>query len=144
MSEQTASKTVTDNKQSNGDLIRVENLVKYFPVYGGLMRRPIADVQAVDDVSFTVREGETLGLVGESGCGKTTVGRTMLRLVEPTAGSVYFEDENIFDFEYQEMKDTAPENADHLPGPLCLTGPAHAHRRVDRGRPAHSRRRFPT
>ncbi|KAA3646795.1 MAG: ABC transporter ATP-binding protein [Chloroflexi bacterium] len=96
--------TKTESKKSNGDLIRVENLVKYFPVYGGIMRRPIADVQAVDDVSFTVRQGETLGLVGESGCGKTTVGRTMLRLVEPTAGAVYFDDENIFDFEYKRMK----------------------------------------
>src|SRR5512136_2792992 len=77
---------------SNGkkDLIRVENLKKYFPVRGGVLQRVIAWVQAVDDVSFTVKEGETLGLVGESGCGKTTVGRTMLRLIEPTGGQVSF------------------------------------------------------
>src|SRR5512136_1968544 len=60
-------------------LIEVKDLVKYFPVRGGLLQRVVAWVQAVDDISFSVREGETVGLVGESGCGKTTVGRTILR-----------------------------------------------------------------
>ena len=72
------------------DLIQVEGLVKYFPVRAGLLQRVTKWVQAVDHVSFTIREGETLGLVGESGCGKTTVGRTMLRLIEPTAGNSIF------------------------------------------------------
>ena len=85
MSDQTIAST-----NGKKDLIKVNNLVKYFPVRGGLMQRVVAWVQAVDDVSFTVREGETLGLVGESGCGKTTVGRTMLRLTEPTAGEVLY------------------------------------------------------
>ena len=71
-------------------LLEVRNLCKYFPVYGGILRRKVADVKAVDDVSFFVREGETLGLVGESGCGKTTVGRTILRLIEPTSGQALF------------------------------------------------------
>ena len=71
-------------------LLEVKNLCKYFPVLGGILRRKIADVKAVDDVSFFVREGETLGLVGESGCGKTTVGRTILRLIEPTSGQAFF------------------------------------------------------
>lgn len=71
-------------------LLEVKNLCKYFPVHGGILRRKIADVKAVDDVSFFVREGETLGLVGESGCGKTTVGRTILRLIEPTSGQALF------------------------------------------------------
>jgi len=71
-------------------LLEVRHLTKYFPVYGGLLRRKVADVKAVDDVSFFVREGETLGLVGESGCGKTTVGRAILRLIEPTSGEVLF------------------------------------------------------
>jgi oligopeptide/dipeptide ABC transporter ATP-binding protein len=82
-------------KNGNRNLVEVKNLTKHFPVRGGLLQRVVAWVQAVDDVSFTVREGETLGLVGESGCGKTTVGRSMLRLIEPTSGEIFFEDVNI-------------------------------------------------
>jgi len=76
--------------EATRELIEVKGLIKYFPVLGGLFQRAVAWVKAVDDVSFTIREGETLGLVGESGCGKTTVGRTMLRLIEPDSGSVTF------------------------------------------------------
>ncbi len=71
-------------------LLEVKNLKKYFPVRRGVFRRTVGWVKAVDDVSFFIREGETLGLVGESGCGKTTCGRTILRLIEPTAGEVLF------------------------------------------------------
>jgi oligopeptide/dipeptide ABC transporter ATP-binding protein len=73
------------------DLIRVDGLKKYFPIQRGLLRRQVGAVQAVDGVTFQVREGETLGLVGESGSGKSTTGRTILRLLEPTAGSVAFD-----------------------------------------------------
>ena len=76
-------------------LLRVRHLKKYFPIRGGLFSREVARVHAVDDVSFDIRPGETLGLVGESGCGKSTTGRTILRLVEPTAGEVWFEDRNV-------------------------------------------------
>ena len=69
-------------------LIDVKNLVKYFPVRSGLLRRVSAWVKAVDDVSFHIYRGETFGLVGESGCGKTTVGRTILHLIQPTSGTV--------------------------------------------------------
>jgi oligopeptide/dipeptide ABC transporter ATP-binding protein len=86
------------------DLVQVKNLKKYFPVRGGLFQRIVAWVQAVDDVSFTIKEGETLGLVGESGCGKTTVGRTMLRLIEPTAGEVYFDDTEVFKLHGHDLK----------------------------------------
>lgn len=86
------------------DLIQVQNLTKYFPVRGGMLQRVVAWVQAVDDVSFTVKKGETLGLVGESGCGKTTVGRTMLRLTEPTAGKVLFRGTNVFDLHGRDLK----------------------------------------
>ena len=88
----------------NKDLVVVRNLVKYFPVRGGLLQRVVAQVKAVENVNFTVREGETLGLVGESGCGKTTVGRTMLRLTEPTSGEVSFEGINILKLRGRDLK----------------------------------------
>jgi len=93
--------------RSNGkkELIVVNNLIKYFPVRGGLLQRVVAWVKAVDDVTFTVKEGETLGLVGESGCGKTTVGRTMLYLTEPTGGSVQFGDTDVFSLTGKALKD---------------------------------------
>jgi len=83
--------TVESTGGTTANLIEVRNLVKYFPVRGGALQRVQGWVQAVDDVSFTIRAGETLGLVGESGCGKTTIGRTILRLIEPTRGQVLFE-----------------------------------------------------
>jgi oligopeptide transport system ATP-binding protein len=76
-------------------LLRIKNLKKYFPIRGGLFSREVARVHAVDDVSFDLLKGETLGLVGESGCGKSTTGRCILRLIEPTAGEVWFEDKNV-------------------------------------------------
>ncbi len=91
-------------KDGKWDLIQVKNLVKYFPVRGGLLQRVVAWVQAVDDVSFTVREGEALGLVGESGCGKTTVGRTLLRLIEPTSGSVLLDGNDVLKMHGGELK----------------------------------------
>ena len=86
------------------DLVTVENLVKYFPVRAGVFQRIQGWVQAVDDVSFTIKEGETLGLVGESGCGKTTVGQAILRLIEPTSGSVRFAGTDITTLSPSELK----------------------------------------
>ncbi|HEX7196759.1 MAG TPA: oligopeptide/dipeptide ABC transporter ATP-binding protein [Candidatus Limnocylindria bacterium] len=76
-------------------LVEVEGLSQFFPLAGGVLQRRIGDVKAVDDVSFTIKQGETLGLVGESGCGKTTVGRTLLRLIDPTAGRIVFDGTDI-------------------------------------------------
>ena len=101
----------TDNKKNKprsepNDMIIVKHLVKYYPVFGGVFRQEVDQVQAVDDVSFTIREGETLGLVGESGCGKTTVGHTMLKLREPTSGSMIFDGKDIFALSPNELKET--------------------------------------
>ncbi|HEY5671714.1 MAG TPA: dipeptide ABC transporter ATP-binding protein [Anaerolineales bacterium] len=104
MNEELLANGSAAEKNGKWDLVQVKRLVKYFPVRGGLFQRVVAWVQAVDDVSFSIRQGETVGLVGESGCGKTTVGRTMLRLIEPTSGEVHFDGEEIFKLRGNELK----------------------------------------
>ncbi len=99
--EQQVTKQATS---ANDDLIKVENLVKYFPIRGGFLQRVRAHVKAVDGVSFTIKRGETLGLVGESGCGKTTVGRTIMRLIPYTSGRVLFEGRDLFSLRGQDLK----------------------------------------
>ena len=92
---------------AKGDVIlKVTNLVKHFPITRGILfQRQIGTVKAVDDISFELHRGETLGLVGESGCGKSTTARTILRLHEPTSGHVYFEGQDLFGLGYREMRD---------------------------------------
>lgn len=102
-------------KTTTNNLLEVKGLKKYFPIQKGLMRKTVGYVKAVDDVNFFVREGETLGLVGESGCGKSTAGRSIIRLYEPTAGQVLFQSRilgtegqpktvNLLDLKPEEMK----------------------------------------
>ena len=85
-------------------LLEAHNIVKHFPIKGGVFMREIAAVKAVDGVSLTIDEGETVGLVGESGCGKTTFGRAILRLEEPTSGEIFFEGESILGYDKNKMQ----------------------------------------
>ncbi len=94
----------TDAAVRNGSLLRVEDLKTYFPVKKGLFRRTVGHIRAVDGVSFSVWRGQTVGLVGESGCGKTTVARTIVRLVPATSGKVFFEGKDVLSATRKEMR----------------------------------------
>ncbi len=89
---------------TDNNLLEVRNLKKYFPIRGGMFGKVTGHVQAVDNVSFTVKSGETLGLVGESGCGKSTTGLLVLRLIEPTTGKVLFQGQDVAKFNKSELK----------------------------------------
>jgi oligopeptide transport system ATP-binding protein len=91
--------------KGNESLLHVENLVKYFPVFKGtIIRHKTGDVHAVDGISFEIKQGETLGLVGESGCGKSTTGRTILQLYRPTSGNVYLAGKNLVTMKGEELR----------------------------------------
>jgi len=85
-------------------LLDARHLVKYYPIRGGVFMKEIAAVKAVDDVSLSIQKGETLGLVGESGCGKSTFGRAIMRLEEPTSGEVWFDGDNILTYDAQQIR----------------------------------------
>ncbi len=89
---------------NNNYLVEVQDLYMYFPVYAGIMKRRVAEVKAIDGISFFVKKGETLGLVGESGCGKTTTGRCILRLYELTGGRIFFEGQDLTKLTERELR----------------------------------------
>src|SRR5205814_2537488 len=95
----------TQLELTGDELLVVEDLQKYFPVTRGIIfQKEVASVKAVDGVSFALREGETLGVVGESGCGKSTMARCIMKLLEPTGGSIRFRDQNITKLSRAEMR----------------------------------------
>jgi oligopeptide/dipeptide ABC transporter ATP-binding protein len=106
MSEaQALASDVSPAASANGnELLRVENLVKHFPIKAGVFKHTVGQVRAVDGVSLEIKNGETLGVVGESGCGKTTLGRTIMKLIEPTAGTIVFDGADITSLKRREMR----------------------------------------
>jgi oligopeptide/dipeptide ABC transporter ATP-binding protein len=100
---------VHERAEEGNEILRIEGLVKYFPIRAGLYKRTVGHVHAVDGVDLAVRSGETLGLVGESGCGKTTLGRTIIKLLEPTDGRIIFNGQDITDFSRRRMREVRRE-----------------------------------
>ncbi|HWC13582.1 MAG TPA: dipeptide ABC transporter ATP-binding protein [Actinomycetota bacterium] len=98
-----------DRAAKGETIVEVEDLVKYFPIRAGLFRKTVGQVHAVDGVSFSLKAGETLGIVGESGCGKTTLGRTIMRLLHPTSGSIRFKGQDISDYSRNQMREIRRE-----------------------------------
>jgi oligopeptide/dipeptide ABC transporter ATP-binding protein len=107
------------------DLLIVKNLKKYYPITGGVFGKEVGVVKAVDDVSFTVKRGETFGLVGESGCGKSTTGRSLLRLIEPTSGEVVFDGTDIIGLQGEALRKMRRNMQIVFQDPFASLNPRH-------------------
>ncbi|MFC3748886.1 ABC transporter ATP-binding protein [Paenibacillus sp. GCM10012306] len=112
------------------NLLEVKGLKKYYPVQKGFLNSTVGFVKAVDDISFTIRSGETFGLVGESGCGKSTAGRSLLRLMEPTAGEVLFEGRDITKLSAEELRKQRREMQMVFQDPFSSLDPRHTVQRI--------------
>jgi peptide/nickel transport system ATP-binding protein len=122
---------MSSQKEDRGNLVEVEHLKVYFPIKSGIvLDRHVGDIKAVDDVSFEIRHGETLGLVGESGCGKSTVGRTLLRLYRPTAGRIVFDGEDISDLSAEGMRTLRRRMQMVFQDPFASLNPRHSISRI--------------
>jgi peptide/nickel transport system ATP-binding protein len=120
-----------DTPSRDGNLVEVERLKVYFPIKSGIvLDRHVGDIKAVDDVSFEIRHGETLGLVGESGCGKSTVGRTLLRLYEPTEGRIIFDGKDISELGAEGMRVLRRRMQIVFQDPFASLNPRHSVSRI--------------
>ena len=111
-------------------LLKVERLKKYFPITGGVFGKQTGSVKAVDDISFWVNKGETLGLVGESGCGKSTTGRMLMRLTDPTEGHVFFEGKDLVSLSDNDMRKTRKDMQMVFQDPFASLNPRHTVERI--------------
>ena len=123
--------SVEPSRNGAGPLVELEGVKQYFAIKSGLiLDRHVGDVRAVDDVSFTIRRGETLGLVGESGCGKSTVGRTILRLYKPTAGRIVFDGKDITSLREGELRPLRRRMQMVFQDPFASLNPRHSVGRI--------------
>jgi len=111
-------------------LVRVKNLKNHFPIVGGLIGRQVGAVKAVDGISFDIKRGETLGMVGESGCGKSTAGRAILQLHKPTSGQVFFEDNDLTQMSGEEVRQLRPKMQMIFQDPYASLNPRHSVRKI--------------